>query len=165
MTLMARIGTALPAPPAALAGAIAWALLMSASAALALHLRDWYRLMQEVELIAIFFAGGFLAWPLARFASCLAAPSPAGTRRIAADILATAALTVAVTAFLFVLDFRWHYAHWHADFPSLHWFLVFFFTLLTVSYQFLVLGLALFVPAFVTAFPAYLAWAMFQARR
>jgi hypothetical protein len=165
MTLTARIRSALPTPFAALAGAIAWALIMSASAGFALHLRDWYRPMQALELIAIFFAGGFLAWPLARFATCLAVPTPTGTRRIAANILGTSALTFAVTAFLFVLDFRWHYAHWHADFPSIHWFVIFFLTLLNVTYQFLVLGLALFLPAFLIAFPAYLAWAMFQARR
>lgn len=165
MTFMARIKSALPPPWTALAGAFAWALAMSASAIISIYLRHWYRPLPSFELVAIFFAGGLVAWPLARFASRLIAPPPFGSRRMAADILGTSALTLAVTAFFFVLHFRWHSAHHHAEFLSVPWIITVVFTFLSVTYQFLVLGLGLFLPALVVMVPAYLFWVMFAARR
>lgn len=164
MSLTARLRSAIPPAIPTLAGALCWAIAMAAGAGLAILLRGWYRPPVVMELLVIFFLGGLVAWPLARFASRLAAPVPEGTRRIAADILATSAATVAITAFVFAQQFREQYAHWHGETLSVFWAFNFVFTTANAMYQFSVLGLRLFLPAFIILLPAYLSWRLARRR-
>lgn len=154
-------------PPAlpTLAGSLLWALAMSAGAGLSLYLRHWYRAHQTFELIAIFFTGALLAWPMARFASRFAATKPGSTERIAADILCAAAATAGMTALVFAVYFRASMVHLHEHAFSIFWFVDLIFTIMAAVYQFLVLGLGLFLPALVIGIPAYLIWSLFAARR
>jgi hypothetical protein len=165
MAIGARLKTAFPPPFRTLAESFFWAMAMAACSGLSLYLRHWYRAPQAFELIVIFFAGGFLAWPLARFAIRLAAPAPFGTRRIAADILGTITATVGVTALVFALHFRAEMSRWHDHSFSIHWFAAFAFTIIGAAVQFLVLGLDLFLPALTIALPAYLIWVLLRGQR
>ena len=53
---------------------------------------------------------------------------------------------MAMTAFLFALDYRVFYARWHAPTGSLIWMFQFAFTSASAVYQFGVLGSRLFLP-------------------
>ncbi len=64
--------------------------------------------------------------------------------RFAAHFLCLTVFTVAVTAFVFALDYRTFYAQWHAPVFTYIWCLQQIFTMAGASYQFLVIGVPLF---------------------
>jgi hypothetical protein len=165
MSLSARIRAASPPALPTLAGSLFWALAMSAGAGLSLYVRHWYRAHQAFELILIFFAGGLLAWPLARLASRFAAPEPESSQRIAANILCVAVATSGMTALVYGLYFRVGMTHLHDHDFSIYWIIDFILTVGAAVYQFLVLGLGLFLPALIIGVPAYLIWALYASRR
>jgi hypothetical protein len=78
---------------------------------------------------------------------------PAACRRtdrprhgFSAFFLCLAAGTIGTTAFLFALDYRTFYAQWHAMTGTRTWLFQFAFTSLAAFYQFLVLGVRLYLP-------------------
>ncbi len=112
----------------------------------ALYLRNGLLTSHLPALITVYFLGGTLAWcfmlPLTR----LLARGRALEARFAAFFLTLSLGTVAMTAFLFAMDYRWFYARWHAPFGTLVWTFQFAFTSASAVYQFAVLGLGLFLP-------------------
>jgi len=54
--------------------------------------------------------------------------------------------TILMTAFLFAMDYRIFYSRWHSPLGSVIWMFQFVFTGASAVYQFLVLGLGLFLP-------------------
>lgn len=143
---MARIRAAIPPYPDLFGGAALWGLMMMASAVTALFLRNRLETHHAIELAVLYFAGGLLSWPfmlpLARFF--------AHRRRIetrfAAFFVCLIAGTMLMTAFLFSMDYRYFYSRWHAPFGSLTWMFQFMVTGASSVYQFLVLGMRLFLP-------------------
>nr|WP_267550887.1 hypothetical protein [Rhizobium rhizogenes] len=133
---------------------------MAISALAALYLRNGLLTSHLTALTLVYFFGGALSWlvmvPLTeRFTKHR--PSSA---RFAAFFLVLSVGTVAATAFLFAMDYRWFYARWHAPFGSLIWIFQFVFTGASAVYQFAVLGLTLFLPFglfFLIAAATYLA--------
>ncbi len=129
-----------------LGSAICWGAAMSASAIAALYLRNGLLTGHLGALTLVYFFGGALAWPiLVPLTQRFARQRPTGAR-FAAFFLALSIGTVAMTAFLFAMDYRWFYSRWHAPFGSLIWIFQFLFTGASAVYQFAVLGLALFLP-------------------
>lgn len=145
-------------------GAVCWGAAMTASVLAALYLRNGLLTSHITALALVYFFGSALSWlvmvPLAeRFAR-----SRLVSARFAAFFLALSLGTVAMTAFLFAMDYRWFYSRWHAPFGSLIWIFQFLFTGASAVYQFAVLGLSLFLPfglLFLIAASVYLA----RARR
>lgn len=135
-------------PPAAdfFAGALLWALMMTASAMAALYLRNRLETSHLSELALLYFFGGLFSWPfmlpLARF---FAWQRPIETR-FAAFFACLTAGTILMTAFLFSMDYRIFYSRWHAPFGSIVWIFEFIFTGANAVYQFSVLGVRLFLP-------------------
>ena len=119
---------------------------MAASALAALYLRNGLLTSHLTALTLVYFFGGALAWPvLVPLARRFTRRRPISAR-FAAFFLALSIGTVAMTAFLFAMDYRWFYSRWHAPFGSLIWTFQFLFTGASAVYQFAVLGLILFLP-------------------
>ncbi|GAC1041009.1 hypothetical protein thsrh120_10130 [Rhizobium sp. No.120] len=128
------------------AGAIGWGAAMVVSVLAALYLRNGLLTNHFSALTFIYFFGAALSWPaLIPLIRRFTRRRPTGAR-FAAFFLALSIGTVAMTAFLFAMDYRWFYSRWHAPFGSLIWIFQFLFTSASAVYQFAVLGLTLFLP-------------------
>lgn len=142
----ARTRTAASHCLALLGGSISWGLVMAASALATLYLRNGLLTSHLTALALVYFLGGALSWPIMVPLARRVAESRPPSARFAAFFLALSLGTVAMTAFLFAMDYRWFYARWHASFGSLIWIFQFLFTGASAVYQFAVLGLTLFLP-------------------
>ena len=143
---MERLRAAWPPYSDLIAGALLWGMQMLASAMLGLYLRNGLQTSRLAEVAALYFAGGLLAWPFALpFARFLAYNRPPEARFAAFFVTLTAA-TILMTAFLFAMEYRIFYSRWHAPFGSIIWAFQFVFTGASAVYQFLVIGLRLFLP-------------------
>jgi hypothetical protein len=133
---------------------------MAVSALTALYLRNGLLTSHLTALTLVYFFGGVLSWlVMVPFTERFAGQRPPSAR-FAAFFLALSLGAVAMTAFLFAMDYRWFYARWHAPFGSLVWAFQFLFTGASAVYQFAVLGLTLFLPFglfFLIAASTYLA--------
>lgn len=129
-------------------GAIAWSAAMAAAAAASLvWRRDWELDGQAGLLIAIFAGGGLMGFPAATFLLGRYMPwNWQETRRFSAAFILIGAATVGFTALLFTIQFRIYYAQWHAGPGSIRFYFETFFTILSACYQFLVLGLRIYIP-------------------
>lgn len=85
---------------------------------------------------------------MAAFSVCrpLLVAEPTGRDTVFGLFLCLAAGTIGTTAFLFALDYRTFYAQWHAMTGTRTWLFQFAFTSLAAFYQFLVLGVRLYLP-------------------
>ncbi len=129
-----------------LIGAPLWGVQMLASAMSTLYLRNGLETSHVGDLAVLYFAGGLLAWPFALFFGRFFAYQKSTETRFAAFFVALSVCTVLMTAFLFAMDYRVFYSRWHAPTGSIIWIFQFVFTGASSVYQFLVLGLRLFVP-------------------
>ncbi|MDE1993908.1 MAG: hypothetical protein KGI75_15505 [Rhizobiaceae bacterium] len=155
-----RLKTSVPSVRYLLLGALFWGMVMTGSAFASLYMRNGLLTSHLPALAVVYFLGGALSWPfMLPLARRLARSRPFETR-FAAYFLALSLGTVAMTAFLFAMDYRWFYARWHEPFGTLIWVLQFLFTSASAVYQFAILGLGLFLPfgfMFLAATSLYLA--------
>jgi hypothetical protein len=141
-----RLRAALPVLPLAIGGSLAWAMLMGASAALGLWLRAWETRGHIAEVVALFAAGGAVAFfPGLYLARLVAAKKPRGAA-FAAVFLGLSLATIGFTAAIYVLVYRSYYAAWHADAFTVTWGFQQIFTTLGALGQFAVLGVRLYFP-------------------
>lgn len=127
--------------------ALLWGAAMAASAAAHLLLaRDWHMDEQARLLIALFGAGGFVGYPFARLLLVLLPGRWRPTQRFASAFIIIGAASVGFTAFFFALQFLGYFARWHDDHMSKRLMFETVFTILSACYQFLVLGLRLYMP-------------------
>ncbi|WP_179875444.1 hypothetical protein [Sinorhizobium sp. BJ1] len=142
----ARMLRAIPSWRETFIGAPAWGLAMAFSAWYALWLREHDATFHLESILLLYASGGLIAWPLSLFAGrCLAQDRTIETR-FAAYLLCLIAGTIGVTALLFALDYRLFYSQWHAATGSRVWLYQALFTSLSAYYQFLVLGVRLYLP-------------------
>jgi len=129
-----------------LAGALGWGILMALSMLLSLYLRNRFVTVHVEDLTIIYFAGGLFAWPFIIPAVRLVARTGGIETRFAACFVLLALGTIAMTAFLFALDYRHFYAQWHE--PLLTWMGLkqFVGTSASAVYQFAVMGVGLYLP-------------------
>ncbi|NTF42133.1 hypothetical protein G6L80_09425 [Agrobacterium rhizogenes] len=143
-----------------LGGAASWGSAMAISALAALYLRNGLLTSHLTALTLVYFFGGTLSWLVMVPLTGHFTKHRPSSARFAAFFLVLSIGTVAATAFLFAMDYRWFYARWHAPFGSLIWIFQFVFTGASAVYQFAVLGLTLFLPFglfFLIAAATYLA--------
>ncbi len=129
-----------------LGGAFAWGLLMVACAFLSLHMEGRDANFHLEKLLLIYFAGGFGAWMIALPLARLLTRRRGTETRFAAHFTLLSLGTVALTAFFFAMDYRLFYARWHQPFGTRVWAFQFIFTSAGAVYQFLVMGLRLYLP-------------------
>lgn len=144
--LKRRMRHSLPGLPEILAGAPLWGLGMALSALLALYLRNGAETAHLTSILLLFFSGGLVAWPFALFLGRFGAIGRGKETRFAAFFLCLTVCTIAVTAILFALDYRIFYARWHAPFGTGTWAYQFTFTSASAIYQFVVMGIRLYLP-------------------
>lgn len=136
----------LPSRPLYFGGSVAWGLLMAACAFVSLAMQGRAQTVHLEKILLIFFAGGLLAWivvlPMAR----LLTRRRSAETRFAAHFALLSLGTIAATAFLFAMDYRLFYAQWHQPFGTRIWAYQFVFTSAGAVYQFLVMGLRLYLP-------------------
>lgn len=141
-----RLQAAVPSRREILLGTPLWGALMTVSMLSTLYMRNGLLTSHLSSLVVVYFAGGMIGWtfalPAARY---LAHHRPVETR-FAAFFLALSSATLAATAFLFAMDYRWFYARWHAPFGTITWMFQFVFTSASATYQFAILGFGLFLP-------------------
>jgi hypothetical protein len=134
--------------------------MMAISALLAIYLRNGLETDHLLDLVVVYFLGGVLTWPfMLPLGRLLAFRKPVETR-FAAFFLVLSVGTMAMTAFLFAMDYRMFYSRWHSPFGSIVWMFQFVFTGASAVYQFAVLGSRLFMPLgllFLLATSLYLA--------
>lgn len=144
--LARRMRHSLPGLRETLAGAPLWGLVMALSALLALYLRNGAESSHLSSILLLFFSGGLVAWPFALFLGRFGATGRGRETRFAAFFLCLTVCTIAVTAILFALDYRIFYARWHAPFGTGTWAYQFTFTSASAIYQFVVMGIRLYLP-------------------
>lgn len=142
----ARLARSVPSLPLLLFGAPLWSASMTLSAWFALWLRERDATFHLAELLWVFGAGALLAWPPALFLARFAAIGRRVETRFAAYLFFLSLGTIGMTALLFALDYREFYAQWHAPIGTTTWLFQFAFTTLIAFYQFLVMGLRLYLP-------------------
>lgn len=120
---------------------------MAACAYLSLVLEDRAQSFHLARILAIYGAGGFAAWLAALPIARLTARRGRLETRFAAHFALLGLGTILCTAFVFAIDYRAFYAQWHQPFGTRIWAFQFFFTSIGAVYQFLVMGLRLYLPA------------------
>lgn len=160
-----RFARAFPSASELVLGAPAWGLVTVASAWFALWLREGALTFNLAELLVMYGLGGMLGWPPALFLARFATLGRPAETRFAAYLLCLSLGTIAVTAMLFALDYRVFYARWHADTGTRTWLYQFAFTSLVAFYQFLVLGIRLYLPVGGAALLAVSLWLAGAERR
>ena len=143
---MNRLRVALPSYSELFIGAPLWGVLMLISAMVGLYLRNGMETSHVLDLALLYFGGGLLSWPFNLLAGRYLALGHELEARFAAFFLALTTGTVLMTAFLFAMDYRIFYSRLHAPFGSVIWMFQFVFTGASAIYQFLVIGLGLFLP-------------------
>jgi hypothetical protein len=136
----------LPSLPLAIGGALAWGLAMAGSALLSLWLHGRWQNFHLETLLFVYFAGGFAAWPIALPLARVLTRHHRLETRFAGHFAVLSLGTVAMTAFVFGVDYRAFYAQWHQPFGTPVWAFQFAFTVAGAAYQFLVMGLGLYLP-------------------
>lgn len=142
----------------AFAGAPVWALVMAASAYTAPLLRGWETQGHYTRIIAMFGVGGLLAFPIGFYLAQYLARQSRLEARFAAALLGFALATVAMTALLYVLDYRDYYSEWHEPAFTKIWFKELLVTAAAALYQFAALGMRLFFPLGFCALFAVAVW-------
>ncbi|MBW9055750.1 hypothetical protein [Rhizobium mesosinicum] len=143
---MNRLRAAWPSLSELFIGAPLWGVQMLLSAIVGLYLRNGWETSHVLDLAILYFSGGLLSWPFNLLAGRYLAFGHQVEARFAAFFLVLTTGTVLMTAFLFAMDYRIFYSRWHSPFGSVIWMFQFAFTGASAIYQFLVLGLGLFLP-------------------
>ncbi len=127
--------------------ALVWALAMAATGAVSLvWTRGWALDAQSQLLIGLFAAGGLFGFTAARLMLGFVPDSWTASRRFAVGFILIGAGTVGFTALFFALQFLDYFSQWHDDHASVRLLFQTVFTILSACYQFLVLGLRLYIP-------------------
>ena len=149
-------------------GSPLWGLTMAASAIATLYLRNGAETSRLFEIFLLFFAGGMIAWPCSLAFARAAVFEHRRETRFAAFFFCLTVCTIALTAFLFAMDYRQFYTRWHAAPGTLIWAYQFVFTSLAAAYQFVVMGIRLYMPfgfAALVLASLWLAWQIPGQRR
>ena len=129
-----------------LVGGLLWSLACSTILLLSLWQAERLETFHRDELLLVAFAGSLLGWLATELADLAIGRRLSFRWRWPLMTVFLAGATLAFTAFLFALDYRAFYARWHASAFSIDWTLQFLFTSASATYQFLVIGLRLYLP-------------------
>ncbi len=148
----------LPGWVALAGGAVVWGLLMAASALVSLYVRNRLETAHLGQLLALYLAGGVLAWPFVVFTARLVSRNARLETRFAACLVLLAVGTIAMTAFLFAMDYRLFYSQWHQPLLTKTGMRQVFGTSASAVYQFAVMGLGLYLPVGLPLLAAVSLW-------
>lgn len=124
----------------------AWATIMAASAGINLTMLHQPLELRTRAVLVFFWLGGFTAFGLT---SSVMRQMPIGWRpgqRFSAALIMLGITTIGLTGLIFAMHFRLYFAQWHDDHLSMRFLFETVFTMLSAVYQFLVLGVRLYLP-------------------
>lgn len=101
---------------------------------------------KSMQLSAIFFLGGLLAWPFGVYGARILGLGGSTFARFAASFFSLTATTMAATALIFSQQYRSFYAQWHFPILSRIGMHQFVETSASAVFQFLILGVRLYFP-------------------
>lgn len=142
-----------------------WGLAMSLCALASLFLYGRAGTGHSVSVLTLYFFGGMLAFPISVFLSRALAFGRRAETRFAGTFLCLTLLTIGMTAFLFAMQYRLFFARWHAPFATRIWFYQFAFTSAGAVYQFIVMGVRLYMPIGLPALLGMSLWLTRERRR
>ena len=146
------------------AGALAWSLLMAASAVLTLY-RDGWQEPAHIRAVAVLFGlSAFLAYPIAVILADWMSRGKRFDTRLAAHLFLIGAGTLGLTAAFYGLDHRAYFSQWHAAPFTVTWSIQYFFTVAGAFYQFAVFGKRLYLPIGIPALCLFALWHAAKAR-
>lgn len=143
--LRTAAAAALPSRREAAIGSLAWAVAMVVSAVIGLLLRGWDQPNRIATIAGVYAAGALIAFAPAIWLARLAGRGRSDTT-FAATLLLLPIATCGLTAFLYGMQYRLYYSAWHDHAFTIRWVFEFVFTTLAAVYQFLVLGVRLYLP-------------------
>lgn len=123
-----------------------WGALMSLCALASLSYHGRAGTGQTAQVLMLYLSGGVLAFPISVFFSSGLALGRRSETRFACTFLCLTLLTIGMTAFLFAMQYRLFFSRWHAPFATRIWFYQFAFTSAGAVYQFIVMGIRLYMP-------------------
>ena len=147
-----------PSLPHYLCGAAGWGLAMAACAYASLVMQGRSQTFHLETILLVYSAGGLAAWLIALPMARLVTRHRGIETRFAGHFALLGLGTIAVTAFFFAMDYRVFYAQWHQPFATRIWAYQFVFTILGASYQFVVMGLRLYLPVGLPILAAVSLW-------
>jgi hypothetical protein len=160
--LVARARRALPSLALSAIGGLLWASVMTASALLSIARLGWQTPDAYLAIGLLFFVGAAASFPIGLFAARFLGEGKPLETRFAAAFGSFAAVTIALTGFLFAMQFRIYFSEWHEPLPSIVSIFQFVHTTGSAMYQFAVLGVRMYLPL---GLPALLLAAVWHARR
>lgn len=147
----------LPPLRTAVLGSAAWAIVIGGSAGVELVRSDAAAGERLTLICAIYAAGALVAFAPALFVGRLLSRGRSEAA-FAATLLALSVGTIGAVGLLFAVDYRLYYAQWHEPAFSPDWVRQFIFTTAAAFYQYLVIGLRLYVPVGLVALFAASLW-------
>ena len=154
---------ALPARREAVIGSLTWAVAMAISAIIGLLLRGWDQPDRIAAIAGVYAVGALIAFAPAIWLARWVGRGRRDTT-FAATLLLLPVATCGLTAFLYGMQYRLYYAAWHDHAFTVRWGFEFVFTTLAAVYQFLVLGVRLYLPLGALALVAAAWWNAKSAR-
>jgi hypothetical protein len=143
--LTARLADAIPPARQALPGSLLWGALMAASAAVSIRALGWANGGERIALL-LYGCAAVPAFPLALFLARLATSGRKRGQAFAAAFAGLAGATIGITALVFGIEYRAYYSTWQGPAFSWLWANQFVFTVIAGVYQFLALGLRMYLP-------------------
>lgn len=138
-----------------------WALAMPLCALASLFMAGRAGTGHTVSVLILFSIGGLLAFPTSVFLSQAIVGDRRAETRFACVFLCLTLVTIGMTAFLFAMQYRLFFSRWHAPFATRIWFYQFAFTSAGAVYQFIVMGIRLYMPV---GLPALLGMSLWLTR-
>ncbi|MGL4490190.1 MAG: hypothetical protein ACRCU5_12185 [Rhizobiaceae bacterium] len=123
-----------------------WALAMMASAIINLYMLDRVAEPKSQLLVIFFGLGALIAFPVIAIVMRRVPMRWTAGQRFALAFIGLSLMTIGITAFIFALHFRAYFAQWHDHELTVRLAFQTVFTILSAIYQFLVLGLRLYIP-------------------
>ncbi len=128
-----------------------WAAAMMLSAAISLYMLERVVERKSELLVTFFGLGGLIAFLIVTLLFRWVPGRWRKGQRFAAAFIGLSLATIGITALIFALHFRAYFAEWHDDHLSIRLAFETTFTIAAAIYQFLVLGLRLYLPLAVIA--------------
>lgn len=154
----------LPPWKVTIAAAFAWAVVLGISAALSLIGHGWLDRTNILKVVAIFAAGGLVAFPMGWAAARILSARGRAEQRFAAAFVSFSIASVGATTGIYALDYRSYYAQWHDHALSMTWVIQLVFTTAGATLQFAVSGLPLYFPLGFAGLAALSLWFARQPR-
>ncbi len=157
-TLRQNLAAALPPARQTIAGAVVWGICMALSLRVGLEISIEGRTVHQAALLALYFTGGVLSFPVAFYLVRLTALRRAPQIRFLAASVWLAVMTVGGTAALSALIYWSILIDWNNEPLTAAWFFEVAIASISALYQFAVIGSRHYLPLGIVLLVAASLW-------